>query len=280
MLGDGRTSNRQLQIALAVATAWCAWQALRTRTVALSSVLTGMAILLHLALLTDVGLRLWLEEGRWDLLGAHLAPLLVLLAALGRMAERRQRGWLARPVDYAAAGLLVIVLELLALDGRAMAHLGLTLAPFQPADVSDPLLLDTVAILTLNGVVLYLVGVLLEGLGSIGLKGPARMLLALAPFAVLEPLLVLCRTGEYSLRLDWLYLVAALAVAFLSHLRQRRSFYYAGIINTGIALLLITDHNEWLDRPAWAIAVLLAAAVALGLGALLESSERRGGPSS
>ena len=42
----------------------------------------------------------------------------------------------------------------------------------------------------------------------------------------------------------------------MSRLRQRKAFYYAGLINTIVALFLLTRDNEWWDRPAWAVAVL------------------------
>ena len=53
-------------------------------------------------------------------------------------------------------------------------------------------------------------------------------------------------------------------MALLSHQRQRKSFYYAGLINTGVALWFITDHYEWFDKPAWAILL-----VGVGLAGLL-----------
>ena len=62
----------------------------------------------------------------------------------------------------------------------------------------------------------------------------------------------LIKTGEYSDRLDWLYAISALAVMLLSHPRQRRSFYYAGVLNLGTALYFVADHHNWFDRPAWA----------------------------
>ena len=91
-------SNRQLQIAGLAACAWSLWLALRTRTVALSSCFTTLAILFHLAVLTDFGLRSWLEDGRWDLLALYLLPLLFVAGALGGYMESRQRGWFARPL--------------------------------------------------------------------------------------------------------------------------------------------------------------------------------------
>jgi hypothetical protein len=169
----------------------------------------------------------------------------------------------------------VLVLELLALNGRAFAHLGVTLTPLSPQQVRDPHLLDTVTAMSANGVLIYLVGVLLERHGTALLQTPARLLCALAPFATLEPLAYLGETGEYSRRFDWSYLTLAVGFAFLARPRQRHSFYYAGLLNTGAALLLITQHYEWHDRPAWAIAVLGVGVLALAAGSLLDWSDRR-----
>jgi hypothetical protein len=51
-------------------------------------------------------------------------------------------------------------------------------------------------------------------------------------------------------RYDWIYLGLALAVTLLSERRQRKSFYYAGLLNTGAALFFIAAHRHWLTRPA------------------------------
>ena len=67
---------------------------------------------------------------------------------------------------------------------------------------------------------------------------------------MLEPLAWLNQTGEYSRRFDWLYLSLSLAVLFLSLLRQRKAFYFAGLLNTGAALWWLTEHYEWFDRPS------------------------------
>jgi hypothetical protein len=92
---------------------------------------------------------------------------------------------------------------------------------------------------------------------------------------VLEPLAWLAATGEYSLRFDWLYLALAIAVALLSHRRQRRSFYYAGLVNTAFALYYVADHNGWFDEPLWAMAVVAAGLAALAAGFLLDRRRRR-----
>ena len=106
------------------------------------------------------------------------------------------------------------------------------------------------------------------------MQSGAWLLFVLSPFAVLEPLAYLSQTDEYARRFDWMYLALALAITILSHHRQRRSFYYAGLLNTGVALWFITSHNEWFDRPVWAVAVIATGLVVLFAGFGLDTSER------
>jgi serine/threonine protein kinase len=259
-------SNRQLQVAAIASCLWAAWLAGRTRTVALSSGFTFLLAISHLALIADIGLRRWLEDGAWDQLSIHLLPLLALAAIVGAWSETRGRPWLAEPLYVTSAGLYIVVLELFALNGRALAHLGVTLASTASAPVSDATLLDTVAAMTSNGLLIYTAGWTLERHGTALLRQIASLLYVATPFALLEPLAYLDHTGEYSRRFDWMYLCLALAVAFASRLRQRRSFYYAGLLNTGVALALITDHHHWVDRPGWTVAVMLAGVTTLGIG--------------
>jgi hypothetical protein len=270
-----KVTNRQMQVALGLTAVWLAWLATRTRTVALASGFAASLLATHLMLVADLGLRRWVEEGRWDLLAVWLLPLLVAALGLGRLLEARGWAWFANPHYFGAAGLCVAILELLALNGRAFAHLGVTLQPLQGGEVHDPLLLDTVAAMTLNGIAIYLLGVLGERRGTPLLRGPAQMLQALSPFAILEPLAYLADTGDYAASFDWLYLALAIAIAFSSRFQQRRSFYYSGVLNTGLALFLITDRYDWYGRGAWAIAMLAAGAAALGAGFGLDWRARR-----
>ncbi len=271
---DGSVSNRQLQLTTLAAGAWCAWLAWRTRTVALSSVSTLAALLLTLALLGDAGLRDWIEEARFDRLALHLAPLVAAYAAAAWALDRSARPWFGRPLYVGAAVLLVAVLELLALDGRLFGYLGVTLAGLQGPDVSDPTLVDTATAMTLNGLVFYAVASALERRGSETMQVASAMLFTIAPFAVLEPLGYLAHTGEYSLGVDWFYLALAVGIAVLSHARQRKAFYYAGLVNSSWALWLIADHNAWFDRPGWAIALVAVGLAALAAGFALAARER------
>jgi hypothetical protein len=272
---DGAVSNRQLQLTTLTACAWCGLLAFRTRTAALSTVFTVLALLMALAIAADAGLRSWLESERWDLLALHLFPLVGVYVVLGIAAERTGRQWLSRPVYLAGTVLLVVLLELLALDGRAFHYLGITLRAFQSARISDPLLLDTLTALTLNGMVFYTAATLLDRRGSEHVNTAARFLFTIAPFAMLQPLGFLVRTGDYSFRFDWIYAVCAGGVIVLSHRRQRRSFYYAGLLNLGAALFLVADHRQWFGRPGWAIALIVSGLAALGAGFALDRSERR-----
>ena len=277
--GAGSVSNRQIQVACLLGCGWAAWLALHTRTIALSAVFACLLGLFHLGVLTDWGLRAWLEQGAWDRLALHLFPLVVAFAGLGYLNERRARPWLARVLYVSAAGLAVAALELLALNGKTFHYLGFSLAPFQPATVSDPLLLDTLVAMTLNGLLIYAGGWIFDRWGTPLLAKTAFLLFAISPFTILEPLCYLVKVGEYSRRFDWLLLVLALAICLASRFRQRRSFYYAGMINTGLALYLITDHNQWFDRPAWAMTVVGAGLLVLAAGYRLDTRERSRRPS-
>ena len=276
LLGADVVSNRQLQITSLVACAWCGWLALRTRTAALSTVFTALALVFTLAVISDFGLRGAIEDRRWDRLAVRLFPLVAAYAIGGAAAERTGRWWFSRPLYFGSAALFVIVLELYALDGRALRQMaGFSLAPWQSPAVSNPTLLDTVAVMTLNGAIFYAIADRLARFGSAQSQAAAHLLFALSPFALLHPLGYLVRTNEYSLRADWIYAAAATVIMLLSQRRQRRSFYYAGMLNLGIALFLIALHREWFERPGWAIAVILTGLAALGAGFALDRAGRQ-----
>ncbi|MCP3981952.1 MAG: serine/threonine protein kinase [bacterium] len=278
LFGGSVASNRQLQVALLLSTAWTFGLASTTRTVALSSGFALLGTLGWVAVVTDFDLVSWIfdEPRRLDLLALYLVPAPVLSAVGAFAAERRERPWLATPLYFAASALFVVVLELLALDGRAFGYLGISLAALQePSRVADPELLNTLAAMVLNGVLIYVAGRLLEIRGSELARAPARLLVVVSPFAVLQPLFYLNHVGEYSLRFLWLYLALSLVVALLSHFRQRKSFYYAGLTNTACALLFVTDRYDWYDRPSWSVAVVLVGICLLGAGLALHRRDRR-----
>ena len=258
-----------------VACVWCGVLALYTRTAALSTVCAILVFICGVSVLSDLGLRSWLEDGRWDLLALNALPLVAVYAGLGALTERRQRPWFARPAYVAGALLVIVVLELLALDGRTFHYLGFSLQSLQSASVSNPLLLDTLAAMTLNGVGFYALASALDRHGTELQTTAARLLFTLSPFAILQPLGYLVRTAEYSPRYDWIYLILALVIALLSQPRQRRAFYYAGVLNTGAALYLSPDHRGWFDRPLWGIAVIGAGLIVLAAGFLFDRREKK-----
>jgi len=267
-------SNRQLQFAFLAAAAWSGMLAWRTRTSALSSVYTAAIALLWVSLLCDRGLDRWLDEGRWDLLGFHLLLLAPLLGGAGRIAERRELPWASKPLVLGCAVVTILALELLALDGKALSYLGISLAGLQPQDVPNPLLLDSLAAMTVVGLLVYGAGNLLERFGGEPTRPTTWLLLTLSPFAICEPIAWLCGSGDYASGFDWLYLGIALAVTLLSHRQQRRSFYFGGLLNTGIAIFLVTLHQQWFDDAWWPAAVVIAGLVVLGAGFGIDYYER------
>jgi hypothetical protein len=269
-----RIGNRQLQLALGCGCAWLCLLGARTRTVGLSSGAAAALIAWHLSLLGDFGLRRWLDDGRYDLLAFGLVPLAVFTLAAGWATERRGLPWFAEPLHFVGVALAVLVLELLALDGRALRHLGVTLASADTAKVSDAHLLDTVAVMMVNGILAHVAGILLERHGTPLQGTPARLLYAASPFLTLEPLADLVSTGEYSRRFDWLYLLSALVIAFLAQRRQRPAFFFAGLLNAAVGLYFLTDHYDWYARPAWPLAILAGGALGLSAGLALDWRQR------
>jgi serine/threonine protein kinase len=274
IFSKGSPSNLQLQITILIACAWSFWLAFRTRTAALSTVFGLLLFLFALAVLGDYGLRTWVEKEEWDFLALHLMPLIAVYALAG-IGSQRARPWFARPMFIAGVLVLIVSLELLALEGKLFTnYLGISLAPFQPAQVGDKTLLDTLAAMALNGVLFYLAGLALERAGSEAMRPGALLLFVVSPFAVLEPLGYLTKTGEYSQAYDWCYLAMALTAAVLSHQRQRRSFYYAGVLNASVAFWLIADHRKWFEKTEWAISLILVGLAILAGGFWLSHRER------
>ena len=272
----GWASNLQIQVTVAAAWMWSAWLALRTKTIALSTVFTFLALIFTLAVLSDMGLREWYDTDAYDRLALHLAPLVLVYIGLGIGLEQAGRPWFARPLYTGAAVMLIVVLELLAIDGKVFSYLGgLPMQRFQKPDVSDKLLLDTVTAMSLNGLVFYGVASAADRWGTGLMRRAGWLLFTVAPFATLEPLAYLSGTNEYAKAFDWCYLGLALTMALLSHRRQRKSFYYAGLINTGFACWFIADHYGWFGKPLWAIVLVAAGLAGLLIGLGLDARERR-----
>jgi hypothetical protein len=277
LFGDGIISNRQFQITVLIATLWSGWLALRTRTSTLSIVSTLVLFLLGIAILSDFDLREVVDAQEFHRLAIRLAPIAAAYALAAYGLERASRPWFATPLYVASGVVLVLVVDLLAIDGKMFQYLGLSLQGLQPAGVSWPVLIDTMTALAINGVLFYGAAALIERRGSALMRPAAQFLFTIAPFSMLEPLAYLSERAEYQELFDWAYLGAAIGIALLSHARQRRSFYYAGIINAGLALYLIAARNHWFDRPAWATAVVLVGLAALVTGFLLDARKRRRG---
>lgn len=275
LFAGGSISNRQLQVTIGLSCLWASWLALRTRTAALSTVATLLACLLALALLGDLGLRDWLEQGRYDKVALALSPLVPAYLVTALVLERGGRLWFARPLAIAGVIALVAVLDLVALDGRLFHYLGLSTVRLQAPGVRNPTLLDTLTALALNGAIFYGVASLLERRGTPALTPAAQLLFTIAPFSLLEPLAYLTETAEYSRRFNWLYLGLAIGIALVSQQRQRKSFYYAGLLNAALALYLIADRYQWFDRIGWALSIVAAGLVALAAGFLLDLRRRR-----
>jgi hypothetical protein len=272
---DGVVSNRQLQVTTGLACGWAAWLALRTRTSALSIVATIFLFLFGLAVLADFGLRGWLDDRRFDLLALHLMPLVLVFGAAGWTLERTERTWFARPAYVAGALTLLVALDLFALNGKLLHYFGMSMRSLQPADVESPVLLDTLTGLALNGILFYAIAAAVERRGTALMSTAAHVLFTIAPFSMLEPLAYLSETAIYHQRFDWIYLALAVGIAVLSHRRQRKSFYYAGVVNSGLALFLIANRHQWLDRPAWATTIVAVGLAVLVVGFLLEARRRR-----
>ena len=236
---------------------------------------TVLAGLFALTIAADFGLRDWITAGRYDAIALHLWPLVLIYAAAGYVLERRSQAWFAAPLYLAATVTAVAVIDMLALDGRLFHMLGISLQPVQPAGVTRPALIDTLSALSLNGAVIYLIATVVERRGTPAMTSSSQVLFTIAPFSILEPLAYVSETPEYWARIDWLYLTLAVGIAILSQTRQRRSFYYAGLLNSAVALFLIADRRQWFDRPAWAVALIGVGLAALVSGFLLAATRRR-----
>jgi hypothetical protein len=271
---DGYLSNRQLQVTTFAACAWACFLAFRTRTFALGTVFTLLLFLMALAVLSDFGLRDWLtaDKPQLDRLAVHLAPLVVIYAALGYAQERPRRPWLGRPLYVAGAVTLVLALELLAWDAKEFDYLGIRMTWFAREDTITTL--HTATAMALNGIVMYLVALPIERRGSDLMRRAGGLLFTLSPFATLKPLGYLSYTKNYSPNFDWVYLALAFGVCLLARYRQRRSFYYAGLMNIGWALYAISGRYHWRDKPLWSITLVGAGLVALGIGYALSVRER------
>ena len=271
-IGEGWISNAQLQITAGFTLVWSGWLAYRTKTVALNTVAVFFMFIFALTLMTDAGLGTWLRAGEWDKLSLRLFYLVPIYGLIAWLAQRQDRGWIARPNFIAGAIMLVLALDLLAVKGQMFNRLGIrTLDP----DHLDDVVLPTVLALSLNGALFYVVAANLVGRAWSYVEPAAHFLFVIAPYSILEPLAYLSSNGSYSERYTWLYLILAIVIALLSQFRQRKSFYYAGIINTGLALYFIALRRGWYDKPAWSITLVLAGLGGLAIGFWFDARRRK-----
>jgi len=276
LLPSGLFSNAQIQTTALAVLLYAVWRARLTRAFALGTLAVLAGILLYLALLANLGLRLWLDDSSFYRLGTHLFPLVAILALGARLAERRALGFLAQPAYYAMSVVLILALELSALQGHALGLLGLgSRAPDQAPEGYDPVFFDTAVAMIANGFLIYLTARLLARATSPLLRGQGSWLYQVTPFLILEPLALLVSPDLYGVFYHWLYLAASLAVLVLSEVLQRKSFAYAGIANGIIALGFITSHYQWLEHRFWPFLLIACGLILLLLGRAMAGTGTR-----
>ncbi len=264
---SGIFTNAQVQVTAILVFAMSCWRAWSTRTLALSSLAVAWGCLLHLTLLLNRGWVNWIFEEAYHRVALDLVPLWAVLAVNGRIQEQRNRLYLAKPSYLTASIFLVIILELMALNGKILAFAGLSSAvPAGAPEAFDSVFFDTMVTLVLNGVFIHMVARFLAHAASPLLRTQSSWLYRLTPFLVLEPLAILVARDLYGDFYHWLYLTASLAVLWLSGILQRKSFYYAGLGNTVLALYYITQHYLWLEQRFWPFTLILAGLILLALG--------------
>ncbi|MDJ0835591.1 MAG: serine/threonine-protein kinase [Acidobacteriota bacterium] len=264
---DQGFTNPRLQIGFLVVTLWALYRAERTQTVALSTTAALSMVCLSLCLSLSLGLRPMVEEGAWHVVARHLLPPLVFCALLGALAERDGRRYLAKPAYVLAALWIVLIPELLSLNGKALSYLNLSST--MPADAPegyDPLFFDTVLAMVLTGILIYWVARKARDLPSKLVQQPAGWLTQISPFLILEPLGLLVAKDLYGVFYHWFYLALSLGILLISGRLQRRGFYYAGLFNSAAALYYLTGHYQWLETRWWPILLIGAGSGLLMVG--------------
>lgn len=268
-------SNAQLQVTTALALGWSAWLAIRTKTGALSTLVVLAVLAFALSIMASFELRYLIDHEEYDRIALRLSFLIPVYGALGIVADRSDRKWFARPSFVAGALMLAVSLDLLALNGKMFHYLGIWVVPLLAKGVTDDALLATFMALSLNGAMFYAVATWLERSGSVTMAPAAQFLFVIAPFSMLEPLAEISWQQLSVLRVDWIYLFLAVLVAVMSHWRQRKSFYYAGLLNSGFALWLIGEHNDWYSHRSWPISLIVIGLAGLVTGFLFDARRRR-----
>jgi hypothetical protein len=195
---------------------------------------------------------------------------------LGLATDRTDRPWFARPAFVAGALMLILALDLLAVKGKMFEHLGISVVPLQNAEVKGTdLELPAWLALSLNGAMFYVVATSLERYGSFAMAAAAQFLFVIAPFSILEPLAEISGWELSVARFDWLYLSMAVLVAMISRWRQRKSFYYAGLLNAGLALFFIADHRDWYSKLWWGRTLIIIGLAGLVAGFVFATRRQR-----
>ncbi len=99
------------------------------------------------------------------------------------------------------------------------------------------MLIDTLAAMTLNGLAFYAVAATIDRRGSPLQASRRGCSSRFRPSPCSSRWATSFAPASTRLRYDWIYLVLAITIALASQTRQRRAFYYAGVLNTGAALL-------------------------------------------
>ncbi len=147
---------------------------------------------------------------------------------------------------------------------------------YQPAGVADPVLIDTLAGLTLNGLVFYGTGLVGQRPQFRSRTAPRACSFLIAPFSTLEPLAWLVETATVlaAFRLD-LSRACGRRRSRPATIGSARASTTRGLVNSAVALYLIAARREWFDHAAWAVALVIAGLTVLSAGYLLDARERR-----
>ena len=206
---DGAVSNRQLQVTTLVACLWCCWLAAATgpaRSAPCSRLLLAGRSAWRCS--ADFGLRDWLGTAARTCSRCTCRRSSRSIAGRRWRANAAERAWFAGRSIVAAALLFVVLLDLLALDGRSSTISGSRCRPGSRLTAANPMLLDTLAAMTLNGLVFYAVAALSRAPRNRPDVRRGGLLFAIARSRCSSRWRTWSGPARYSLRYDWIYLGA------------------------------------------------------------------------
>ena len=260
-------SNLQIQITFVIVFIWNTFRFKQNKTLAMSNLGIMIFSILYCCLLLGFGLKPWIIDSDFHRLAAHLIPLFLVLTYSGVLSEHQNEILIAKPCFTVAAGLMVVILELFALNGKTMELLNISVRmPLDVPEGFDPIFFNTILGCTLNGILIYLIARKLAVTKSPLLRQQGSWLLLITPFLLLEPLSWLVFSDTYGVFYHWFYLLISLIILLLSRVLQRKSFYFAGMLNTVVAIHMITNHYDWLEQTFWPITLLGVGGVLLVSG--------------